>query len=55
MWIGKTEIELNGKRIAVDTAPVSINSRTMIPVGSVIEIFGYSTTWKATERAVVIP
>ena len=54
MWIGKTDIRLNGTTKTMDTAPVILNGRTMVPVRFVAENFGYSVAWKAAEQTVVI-
>jgi hypothetical protein len=54
MWIGKTNIKLNGTAKTMDTAPVVLNGRTMVPVRFVAENFGYSVAWKAAEQTVVI-
>lgn len=54
MWIGKTEIKLNGITKAMDTAPIIIDGRTMVPIRFVADNFGLETTWKAVEQAVVI-
>jgi len=54
MWIGKTNIRLNGSVKTMDTAPVVLNGRTMVPVRFVAENFGYSVAWKAAEQTVVI-
>lgn len=54
MWIGKADIKLNGSAKTMDTAPVVLNDRTMVPVRFVAENFGYSVAWKAAEQTVVI-
>lgn len=54
MWIGKTGITLNGSPKIMDTAPIILNGRTMVPVRFVAENFGYSVAWKAAEQTVVI-
>lgn len=54
MWIGKANIKLNGSVKTMDTAPVILNGRTMVPVRFVAENFGYSVAWKAAEQTVVI-
>lgn len=54
MWIGKTNIKLNGTAKTMDTAPVALNGRTLVPVRFVAENFGYSVAWKAAEQTVVI-
>lgn len=54
MWIGKTNIKLNGTAKTMDTAPIILNGRTMVPVRFVAENFGYSVAWKAAEQTVVI-
>lgn len=54
MWIGRTNMKLNGTAKVMDTAPVVLNDRTMVPVRFVAENFGYSVAWKAAEQTVVI-
>jgi len=54
MWISKTNMKLNGTAKTMDTAPVILNGRTMVPVRFVAENFGYSVSWKAAEQTVVI-
>lgn len=54
MWIGKSNIKLNGTAKIMDTAPIILNGRTMVPVRFVAENFGYSVAWKAVEQTVVI-
>lgn len=54
MRVGKTNIKLNDSTKTMDTAPVVLNGRTMVPVRFVAENFGYSVAWKAAEQTVVI-
>ncbi len=54
LWIGKADIKLNGAAKAMDTAPIILNGRTMVPVRFVAEHFGYCVAWKAAEQTVVI-
>lgn len=54
MWIGKTNMKLNSSSKTMDTAPVVVNGRTMVPVRFAAENFGYSVAWKAAEQTVVI-
>jgi len=54
MWIGKTSLIINAASKTMDSAPVILNGRTMVPVRFVAENFGYSVRWKATEQTVVI-
>ena len=54
MWIGKTNMKLNSSSKTMDSAPVILNGRTMVPVRFVAENFGYSAAWKSAEKTVVI-
>lgn len=54
MWIGKASIKLNGSIKTMDTVPVILDGRTMVPVRFVAENFGYSVAWKAATQTVVI-
>ena len=38
----------------LDTAPVIINGRTMLPIRFVAESFGYTTDWNAADKSIVI-
>jgi len=54
MWIGKTELKLNGNTKSMDVAPMVMGGRTMVPVRFVAENFGYDVQWKETQQKIII-
>lgn len=44
----------NGSEVQLDTAPVIINERTMLPIRFVAESFGYTTDWNAADKSITI-
>lgn len=54
MWIGKTELNIEGAGKKMDVAPMLLNGRTMVPVRFVAENFGYSVQWKEAEKKIII-
>ena len=44
----------NGEEAQLDTAPVIINERTMLPIRFVAESFGYNTDWNAEDKSITI-
>ena len=44
----------NGSSAELDTPPVIINERTMLPIRFVAESFGYTADWKAEDKSIVI-
>lgn len=45
---------LNGEEKTLDTAPVIIDSRTMLPIRFIAEGFGYKTDWDAETKTVYV-
>lgn len=44
----------NGKYYTLDSAPIILNNRTMLPIRFVVEYFGGSVAWNATTKTVTI-
>lgn len=44
----------NGKYYTLDSAPIILNNRTMLPIRFVVEYFGGSVSWNATTKTVTI-
>ena len=45
---------LNGEKKTLDTAPVIIDSRTMLPLRFIAEGFGYKTDWDAETKTIYV-
>ena len=54
MWLGKTDIMINGKMTKMDVAPVSKNGRTFVPVKFAAENLNCKVDWINSTREVVI-
>ena len=52
--IGSTTADLNGDKRTLDTAPVVINGRTMLPVRFIAESFGFEVAWNEKEQRITI-
>ena len=50
----KIEIVINGEYITLDSDPVIVNDRTLVPIRAIAEKLEYNVEWKAEERAVLI-
>lgn len=50
--IDKSYIEVNGKRVKIDTAAVIKNSRTYLPIRSVLEAMGADVGWQSVPATV---
>jgi L,D-peptidoglycan transpeptidase YkuD (ErfK/YbiS/YcfS/YnhG family) len=46
--------KVNGKSVTLDTAPISINNRIVVPVRFFAEAFGSNVTWDGNKNAVLI-
>lgn len=44
----------NGKYYTLDSAPIILNNRTMLPIRFVVEYFGGSVSWNGTTKTVTI-
>ncbi len=54
MTIGEKTMEINGKKIEFDVAPMIKNNRTLVPIRAIIESMGGKIYWDPTERKVTI-
>lgn len=55
MWMGKTDIKINGAAKKMDVAPVSKNSRTFVPVRFSAENLNCKVDWiNSTKEAVIV-
>lgn len=55
MWLGKTDITVNGTSTKMDVAPVSQNSRTFVPVRFSAENLNCKVDWiNSTKEAVIV-
>lgn len=54
LTINSKTASCNGTESELDTAPVIINERTMLPIRFVAESFGYKTDWNAEDKSIVI-
>ena len=54
LTIGSNTAYLNGQGDKIDTAPVIINGRTMLPLRYVAESFGFKTDWDADTKSITI-
>ncbi len=52
--IGSVTAELNGDEYTLDTAPVIINGRTMLPIRFIAESFGYVVDWDNENQIITI-
>ncbi len=55
MWLGKTDIKINGVAKKMDVAPVSKNDRTFVPVRFAAENLNCKVDWiNSTKEAVIV-
>ncbi|MEQ8201423.1 MAG: stalk domain-containing protein [Syntrophomonadaceae bacterium] len=54
LWIGSTALNVNGTRKQMDTTPLIINDRTMIPISFVVADMGAEADWDGADQAVTI-
>lgn len=54
LTVGSTTAELNHESRVIDTAPVIINNRTMLPIRFIAEGFGFDTDWDADSKTITI-
>lgn len=54
MKIGNYAINKNGEYIIIDTAPLIVNGRTLIPVRAISEVLGYTVTWDGSNGIIYI-
>ena len=54
LWIGKDYVEVNGSRLKIDSPPVIIGGRTMVPLRFIAEPFGADVRWDAQTKGITI-
>lgn len=54
LWLNKTTVKVNGKNQTIDTAPLVVKNRTLVPVRFVTENMGATVDWNETEQKVTI-
>lgn len=54
LTINSTEANLNGKPFQLDTAPIIIGERTMLPIRFIAENFNYNVEWNTEKQEVRI-
>ncbi|OPZ85668.1 MAG: hypothetical protein BWY74_03847 [Firmicutes bacterium ADurb.Bin419] len=54
LWIGSSNIQVNGQNMNIDTAPAIINDRTYVPLRAVLENLGCSVQWFDSTRSILI-
>lgn len=54
MWLNKKELVVDGQAQTMDVAPVSVNSRTMVPVRFAAENVGCVVDWIASTKEIVV-
>ncbi len=54
MWLENKTITVNGRNSAIDVAPKSINSRTMVPIRFAAENLGCQVDWLNSTKEIVI-
>lgn len=52
--IDSTTAEFNGEEVELDTAPVIVNGRTLLPIRFIAESFGFNTDWDTDTRSITI-
>ena len=54
LWIGKDYVEVNGQKVKIDSPPVIVGGRTMVPLRFIAEPFGASVNWNAQTKEITI-
>lgn len=54
LTIGSNTAFLNGEEYNLETSPVVINSRTMLPIRFIAESFGYAVNWNNSSQTVTL-
>lgn len=54
LWIDKYDAEVNGEKKTMDTAPIIMNERTMLPLRFVAESLGFQVEWEALKEAIIV-
>ena len=54
MWLDKFNLVVDGRNLTMDVAPVSINSRTMVPLRFAAENLGCDVEWIGATKEVIV-
>lgn len=54
LWIGKDYVEVNGQKLKIDSPPVIVAGRTMVPLRFIAEPFGAKVEWSAQTKEITI-
>ena len=52
--IGSDEMQIHNQKIKLDTAPIIVNDRTLVPLRAVSEAFDYDVNWDRDTKTVTI-
>ena len=52
--IGSDEMQIHDQKIKLDTAPIIVNDRTLVPLRAVSEAFDYDVEWNGDTKTVTI-
>lgn len=50
LWLGSTEVQVNGQKLTTDCAPELLNDRVMVPLRVVTENLGFTLNWNNSEK-----
>jgi uncharacterized repeat protein (TIGR02543 family) len=54
LTIGSRTMHVDGRPVILEAAPIILNSRTLLPIGAVVEAVGGTIIWEASARKVTI-
>lgn len=54
LFVGRSFAYVNGKRVQLDTAPIIMNRRTMVPLRFINEQLGYEVNWDASSQVAIV-
>ncbi len=54
LWVGKPDAQVNGKAAKLDTPPVIMRGRTLVPVRFISQALGANVTYDQTTRTITI-
>jgi len=54
IWINNPIGYVNNKKIELETPPIIVNSRTMVPLRFIIENFGGDIYWNSSDSSIKI-
>lgn len=54
LWIGRTAVRVDGVMGYIDTPPLIVNSRTMVPMRFVMETLGAEVEWDNNEKKATV-